>query len=43
MEVSQEAFDVALVLGRGVMVGFFELGVADKGFAVLAPIFRLVR
>lgn len=25
------------------MVGFFELGVFDKGFAVLAPVFWLER
>lgn len=25
------------------MVGFFEFGVFDKGFAVLAPVFWLVK
>lgn len=41
MKVSQEALEVALVLGSSVVRGFFEFSVADVGFAVLAPVFRL--
>ena len=43
VEIAQESFEIALVLGRCVVVGFFKLGVADKGFAVFAPVFRLDR
>ena len=41
MEIPQESFEIALVLGCCFVVGFFKLGVADKGFAVFAPVFRL--
>lgn len=41
MEVSQEALEVSLMFGGGFVVGFFEFGVADVGFAVFAPVFRL--
>jgi hypothetical protein len=41
VEVSQEALEVALMLGCCLMVGLLELGVADEGFAVLAPVFGL--
>lgn len=37
VEVSQEALEVALMLGGSIVVGFFEFGVADVGFAVFAP------
>jgi len=39
MEVAQRALDGALVLARGFMVGALELGVADVGTTVLAPVF----
>lgn len=41
VKVSQEALEVALVLGGSVVRGFFKFGVADVGFAMLAPVFRL--
>ena len=41
VKVSQESFEIALVFGRCFMVGLFKLGVANKGFAVFAPVFRL--
>lgn len=43
VEVAQETLDISLMFGTGIMVGFFELGVFDKGFAVLAPVFWLER
>ena len=43
VEVSKEAFEVALVLGGGLVVLFFELGVANEGFAIFAPILGLSR
>lgn len=42
VEVTQKSLDAALVLGGGVVVGFFEFGIADEGFAVFAPVFGLV-
>lgn len=41
VEVTQETLDISLMFGTGIMVGFFEFGVFDKGFAVLAPVFWL--
>ena len=41
VEVPQESFEIALVLRCCFVVGLFELGVADKGFAVFAPVLRL--
>jgi hypothetical protein len=41
MKVSKETFEVALVFGCGFVVLLLELRVADIGFAVLAPVFRL--
>jgi len=43
MEISEETFEVALVLGSGFVICLFYLGVADKGFAMLAPVFGLPR
>lgn len=43
VEVAQETLDYSLMFGTGIMIGFFELGVFDKGFAVLAPVFGLER
>lgn len=41
VKIPQESFEIALVLGRCFVVGLFELGVANIGFAVFAPVFRL--
>lgn len=41
VEIANETLDVALVLSGCFVVGLFKLGVADKGFAVFAPISRL--
>lgn len=41
MKVTQEALEVALVLGGGIVRDSVEFGVADVGFAVLAPVFGL--
>ena len=43
VKVPQESFEIALVLGRCFVVGPFELSVANKGFAVFAPIFWLYK
>ena len=41
VKVPQESFEIALVFGCCFVIGLFELGVTDKGFAVLAPVLRL--
>lgn len=43
MKVPQKSFEVALVLGRCFVVGLLELGVANKGFAMFAPVFWLYK
>lgn len=43
VEITQKTLDIPLMFGTGIMVGFFEFGVFDKGFAVLAPVFWLER
>ena len=41
VEVTQESFKIALVLRCCFVVGLFELGIANKGFAVFTPVLRL--
>lgn len=41
VEIAQETLDISLMFGTGIMVCFFEFGVFDKRFTVLAPIFWL--
>lgn len=43
MELAQETLDISLMLGTGIMVCFFEFSVFDKCFAVLAPVFGLLK
>lgn len=43
VKVPQESFEITLVLGRCFVIGLFELGVADEGFAVFAPVFGLYK
>ena len=42
MQISQKSLEVSLVLWRCFMVLFLEFCVANVGFAVLAPVFRLL-
>lgn len=41
VEIAKEALDVALMLCSCFVVGLFKLGVADKSFAVFAPVLWL--
>lgn len=41
VQVAQEALQIPLMLRRSLMLGPFELGVANVYFAVLAPVPRL--
>lgn len=41
MDIAQEAPEVTLVFACGFVLGALEGSVADVGFAVLAPVFRL--
>lgn len=43
MDISKEAFQVSLVFACGLVLGFFECGVANVDLAVLAPVFWLFR
>ena len=43
MQVAEEAFQVALVAGRGFVVLFLEGGVFYEELAVFAPVFWLPR
>lgn len=43
VQISKEAFDVALMLGGCFMVCLLKLGVADEGLTVLAPVFWLLQ
>lgn len=41
VQISKEAFDVALMLGGRFVVCLFKLGVADEGLTVLTPVLGL--
>ncbi len=43
VKVPQESFKIALVFRCCFVIVLFELGVADKGFAVFAPVLRLYK
>ena len=43
VKVPQESFEIALMLGCCLVIGFFEFGIADEGFAMFAPVFRLCK
>ena len=41
VKIAQKPLEITLVFGCCLVISLFELGVADKSFAVFAPVFRL--
>ncbi len=41
VKIPQKPLEITLVFGCCLVISLFELGVADKGFAVFAPVFWL--
>lgn len=41
MQISEESFEVALVLGCCIMLSTLEFGITDVGLAMFAPVFWL--